>query len=58
MEEEKYPKDIYVLYDTLLKISEKSPNCEELKKKIEDNKTKIMNELKQNNDYILKRKKY
>jgi|LauGreDrversion4_2_1035121.scaffolds.fasta_scaffold01891_13 hypothetical protein len=59
MEESKdnYHKDIYTLYETLLKGSEKFKNCEEIKKKIEDNKEKVLIELKINNDYIMKRKK-
>ncbi len=52
-----YHRDIHTLYETLLKGSEKFKNCEEIKKKLEDNKDKILNELKINNEYIMKRKK-
>lgn len=55
--ENTYHRDIHTLYETLLKGSEKFKNCEEIKKKLEDNKDKILNELKINNEYIMKRKK-
>jgi hypothetical protein len=58
MEESKYTKDIQTLYNTLLKISEKSSNYEEIKKKFEENKDKILSELKTNNESIIKRKKF
>lgn len=50
--------EVYNIYNSLLKSTEKFQNSEEIKKKIEDNKDKILNELKNNNDYIMKRKKF
>jgi len=58
MDKDNISQEVYNIYNSLLKSTEKFQNSDEIKKKIEDNKDKILNELKNNNDYIMKRKKF